>query len=1372
MFDFLTVKKNFVAKQQRYEYYPAFIAKSRIKDLMVRSKDFYAIINPETGFWVKDEGVAIELMDRQVYEYVTKEVGEQLMQDPEHGPIIKRISDTDNHLIDKWHKFCQKDIRDSYETLNQKIIFSNTEVTLKDYSTYKLDYPLQEEPTPFYDKLVNTLYLPEEREKFEWMVGCILAGEQNKIQKLFVFYGLPGSGKSTIINKVIVNTIFGGTKSPYCRKFTAGLLAQRDSFGTGFLSEDPVLAFDDDADLSRIEDNTTLNIIVSHEAVRVNEKFRAPFITYPNCLLVCGTNEPVQLSPNSGLNRRLIDIRQTGDRLSPDEYDECIDHLVFEKSGIAHHCLQVYKSLGKNHYNRYVPEDMLSMTSPFHNYVKDNYFELKDGITLANAYKLYCDYAEESNYKTIITRYKFRDNLKLYFDSYEESFFSGFKGERIGLKQIESEPIGKTSNWLSFDKESSLFDELYSNQPAQYANDDGNPKYKWENVKTKLKDLNTRRLHYVRVPIVHVVCDFDKKDSSGKKSLELNIEAASKFPPTYAELSKSGCGIHLHYIYTGGDPGELSRLYGDNIEVKVFVGNAALRRKLTKCNGLPIAEISSGLPLKEENKKMVDWDGFKNEKILRSMIIKNINREYHANTKPSIDYIDKLLSDAYRSGVSYDVRDLEQAVLGFALQSTNNSQYCVNLVSNMHFCSDNFIENNQTTSEYDKAPIVIYDIESYPGDEKNEALLLVCWAYWETIKDKIKNVDSWLGFKELYKHVVKMYNPAPEQIVELFKNRLVGFNNRKYDNHMIYARSQGYTAAECNKLSRKIIDGKTGFFREAYNLSYTDILDFASASNKMGLKKWEIKLGIHHKEMNHPWDQPLPKDRWEEAGEYCANDVLATAFVFDYLKGDFLAREILSELSGLTVNDTTNQHTTEILTKGIKDPQKNYIYTDLSTIFPGYEFNEYGIDKSRYNEGVKIVSGKSIYHGIDPGEGGRKIGYPGMYYRVGLFDVESMHPSSAIHLDIFGKEITKRLKVLKDTRLAIKHGDYEKAKKLILKLPGGENVIKYLSGPEEELKANAKALSNALKTAINSVYGLTSASFDNKLRDPRNKDNIVAKYGALFMINLEEEIKARGYEVVHVSTDSIKIANVDDKIAKFVMDYGKKYGFKFEYEALYSKMCLINDAVYIAEVVKEDEKDVEPYWTATGKQFAVPYVFKTLFSHEPIIFEDLCETFNVKEGSIYLDFNEDLPDPTEDEKLLKKMKKDSDVKTEDLLNLEKKIAKSHNYQFVGNVGQFTPIIRGEGGGVLVRIKDGKPYAVQGTKGYRWLESESIKALNKEVKVDRSYYRKLVDDAVAVLSEFGDVDQFIGEVKVPYDFSQDMNPPTLMDYVNDVSEKVM
>ena len=110
-----------------------------------------------------------------------------------------------------------------------------------------------------------------------------------------------------------------------------------------------------------------------------------------------------------------------------------------------------------------------------------------------------------------------------------------------------------------------------------------------------------------------------------------------------------------------------------------------------------------------------------------------------------------------------------------------------------------------------------------------------------------------------------------------------------------------------------------------------------------------------------------------------------------------------------------------------------------------------------------------------------------------------------------------------------------------------------------------KELANALKTVVNSVYGLTSASFENPFRDPRNKDNIVAKRGALFMTLLKREVQKLGYTVAHIKTDSIKIPDADDRIREFVLKFGKEFGYDFETEAEFDKFCLVNDAVYIAK---------------------------------------------------------------------------------------------------------------------------------------------------------------------------------------------------------------
>jgi hypothetical protein len=274
----------------------------------------------------------------------------------------------------------------------------------------------------------------------------------------------------------------------------------------------------------------------------------------------------------------------------------------------------------------------------------------------------------------------------------------------------------------------------------------------------------------------------------------------------------------------------------------------------------------------------------------------------------------------------------------------------------------------------------------------------------------------------------------------------------------------------------------------------------------------------------------------------------------------------------------------------------------------------------------------------------------------------------------------------------------------------------------------SKDLANALKTAINSVYGLTSASFDNAFHDKRNVDNIVAKRGALFMIDLKHEVQKRGFIVAHIKTDSIKIPDATPEIIKFVMDFGKMYGYSFEHEATYEKMCLVNKSTYIAQYASADKcAGMYGYspgdnakhggeWTATGEQFAVPYVFKTLFSRKNIVFDDVCETFAVK-TSLYLDMNETLGDD------------------------------EHAYRFVGRVGQFTPIKPGKGGGELMRQstdKDGnvKYGYASGAKGYRWLESEDIRQLGLEADlVDHNYYLKLVDEALQDISVYGDAEWF-------------------------------
>lgn len=1374
MIDFMMISTR-STKRGVLEIYPKFII-GKSSDLMIRGGDFYAIWIEELGLWSTDEQDVIRLVDRELDDFAEKN-----RQKFESGIKIMYMWDAESGTIDAWHKYCQKQLRDSFHMLDEKLIFSNTKTTKKDYASKRLNYPLEPGPITAYDRLISTIYNEDERHKIEWCIGSIVNGDSRTLQKFMVLYGSGGTGKSTIIN--IIQMLFDG----YCAVFDAKALgSSSNSFALEAFKTNPLVALQHDGDLSRIEDNTRINSLVSHELMTVNEKFKSTYSNRFKAFLFMGTNKPVKITDaKSGLIRRLIDVTPSGRLLESDEYDQVVGAIPFELGGIASHCQEVFLSNPKA-YNDYIPTMMLGASNDFYNFVLDSYniFKKEDGTTLKASWEMYKNYCDDAKVPYPLPQRAFKEELKNYFDDYKErysmddgtrarSYYSGFqtsKFEEVIISGTREKEEFKT--WLRLEKIPSLFDVMASSYTAQYSKSNETPATFWSKVTTTLSSLDTSKLHYVKVPTCHIVIDFDLKNSDGEKDYQLNLEAASKWPPTYAELSKGGQGIHLHYIYTG-DPERLSRMYDDDIEVKVYTGDSSLRRRLSKCNNIPVAEISSGLPLKGE--KMVNFEGIKNEKMLRSQIKRNLNKEYHAHTAPSVSFIHKILEDAYNSDMFYDVSDMRNEVLMFAMSSNNQSKFCIGLVSDMKFKSQDISEN----TEDGKAPIVFFDVEVFPN------LFVLNWK-----------------FQGEGKPIARMINPTPSEIEPLLKYRLIAFNNRRYDNHIVYARLMGYSNAELFALSQRIIDNQPNcMFSEAYNLSYTDIYDYMSAGNKMSLKKWEIKLRIHHQELGLPWDRPVPEELWTKVAEYCDNDVLAAEAVFDATQADFTARKILATMAGMTENDTTNTLTTRIIFKKNRNPQSAFNYRDLAkpvkSIDPetkkflfeakpemmssehvSWQYmnaNPESIPESArsilpYFPTYEYSFGVSTYRGEKVGEGGCVRATPGMYGNVALLDVVSMHPNSTIAEVLFGVDFTRRFKEIVDGRVSIKHEAWEEV----------NNMLDGALTPFIQLvldgKMTSKELADGLKTAINSVYGLTSATFDNPFRDKRNKDNIVAKRGALFMIDLKHAVEELGYISAHIKTDSIKIPDATPEIINFVMTFGLRYGYTFEHEATYDRMCLVNDAVYIAKYasidkcqslygyVPGDNKKKENSWTATGTQFAVPYVFKKLFSHEPIIFDDMCETKSVT-TALYLDRNEGLPDATIEEKveslrdMVRKGKSDKITQKDRKLlsewdhiseeELRTIIEERHAYHFVGKVGLFCPIKPGKGGGDLLREKksDG-PFrsfgAATGGKDYRWLEAELVKELGKEEDIDKSYYNNLVDEAYDSIKQYGDAEWFISD----------------------------
>jgi len=1214
----------------------------RSSDLMTRGGSFYAIWDEARGLWSTDIYDVQRLVDEDLDRFAAEKEGDGRVYS-----VLKMESNV-SRLWDEFNRYLHNSGNNSHG-LDEKLVFENTKVTKKDYASKRLPYSLTKGKHDAWDNLVGTLYNEEERAKIEWAIGAVVSGDSKEIQKFLVFYGPPASGKSTILN--IIGWMFEGYTAVFDARELAG---NNNSFATSAFKSNPLVAIQHDGDLSRIYDNTKLNSIVAHETLTVNEKYKTPFESRSNAFLFMGTNLPVKITDaKSGIIRRLIDVVPTQKMVDHDLYHILMDQIRFEMGAIAYYCQSRYKTMGKNYYSNYRPTTMMLQTDVFYNFVESCFdiFKGQDSVTLKQAWSLYKEYCADTGIDKVLPQYKFREELKNYFYMFEErtrvdntnlrNYYSGFKHLESSGPSTEM-PVKPSGVYkIEFREGASMFDDTYPGLPAQYANADGYPKKKWENVTTTLSSIDTSKLHYVKVPESHIVIDFDLVNEEGEKDLDLNLEAASSWPPTYAEVSKSGKGIHLHYTYAG-DVRELASVYDIGIEIKTLLGDSSLRRQLTLSNGINITPLDGGLPKKE--KPMLANKSIQSEKGLRELIARNLRKEIHPGTKPSVDFIHKILEEAYESGMGYDVRDMRSNILTFAAKSSNQSAACIKIVQKMQFVGKDSMPDGLD----ENAPLVFFDVEVYPN------LFIVCW--------KAQNSPT----------VVRMVNPEAADLEPLLQMKLVGFNNRRYDNHILYARYIGYSLEELFRLSWKIIntkDNKDIFFGEAYNLSYCDIYDFSSL--KQGLKKFMIDLDIEHIELDFPWDEPIAEEYWATVEDYCANDVIATELTFESRKSDFTARQILSSLSGLSVNHTTQMHTAKIIFGEEKNPQGSFVYTDLSEKFPGYKFD----------------GKESTYRGEITGEGGYVYAEPGVYENVAVLDVASMHPTSIECLDLFG-QYTANFSALKEARLAIKHKEYSVARTLL-----NGKLAPFLADD-----GDAEALSYALKIVINIVYGLTSARFPNPFRDNRNKDNIVAKRGALFMIDLKHAVQEKGFDVVHIKTDSIKIPNATPEIIEFVMKFGNEYGYDFEHESTYDWFCLVNDAVYIA---REGDS-----WKAVGAQFQHPYVFKELFTHEPIEFKDFCEPKNVVQGRMYLDFSG--------------------------------TGEVENMVHVGRTGSFVPVLDG---GTLWRVKEDKKYAVTGTKGYLWINREV--AVNRKetnaLNIDMSYFEELKQKAIDAITQFGGCD---------------------------------
>ena len=1260
--DFLDVSvKKFTSNNRTldYEVSPDFIF-GDAKDLVVKGSKFYAYWNG--SFWDTKQKNLFYDIDSLLWRRARE------LEDGRPGLRIdvKEIRKASAGKFRLFADFC-KACEASDISFNQKVLFADHKMQRRDYATTQLTYSPQEGEAVAFKELIGTLYLPKELDKILWFMGALFTNKMYKIEKFMYLYGSKGSGKGTVLK------IFRMLFEDYCGTIDLKLLTSADQFATGQIQEVPLL-IDEDTDISHIYNDTPLLKLTSHETISVNKKFKEPYDVKFIGLLITASNQRYKVrNVDSGITRRAIVVNPSGQKVSHTRYNQLMSQIKYELPYIAHMAISRFEELGFDYYDDYFDVDMAEQTDHIFDFIRSNAIHMQNGITLKQISELYREYLEDMGWKTDGYKATIKREALRYFDTMlKDSHVDGtrvnnyFKGFRWNIAFPEG-VVGTTKaddtvvpdNWLEFDHHNEVFNKLAADYPAQAALRNGNPSEKWDNVVTKLSDIQTNKLHWVKVPLNHVILDFDLKDENGKKNLELNKEAASKFPPTYAEVSKSGQGIHLHYIYDG-NVNELDNLVEKNIEIKVYRGKSSLRRIDKASNNLQLSHISSGLPLKEKKDREM-YDQIKEitytEKTLRNFVKRQLGmiegkEPSHPNTKPTIDFIAHEIQKAADMGLEYDITDLRHAVFMRAIRSTNNKDYCLAVFQQIPWSTlrddDGKTEAKLTnfTKIYPKEELVFFDIEVYPN------LFVVVWKKYH--EDEF---TRWI-------------NPTPDQIEYLMTFPLVGFNNRRYDNHILYARLLGSNNMELFTQSHRIINeknAKSGMYAAAYELSYTDIYEYSQ--KKQSLKRWEVDLGIKHVEMEIPWDKPVPDELVDTVVEYCVNDVDATEKLFDAIYADYVAREILATIAKGSMNATNNQLTAKFIFGDDPRPQDKFNYVKLASIFPGYEYS----------------FGKSTYRGFETGEGGFVYAEPGVYSDVALLDVESMHPNSLVNMNYFGP-YTQRYADLLKVRVLLKHNKIDEVKQMF------DGVLApFLDNPEY-----LKPLVTALKIVINSVYGMTSAKFDNKFKHPDNVDNIVAKRGALFMVDLKFAIEEQGYKVCHIKTDSVKVPNADEKIIQFVHDFGKqeKYNYKFEHEHTYKRMALINNAVYIAQL--EDDS-----WSPTGAEYANTYLLKRVWTKEELVDRDFFITKQSK-GHIYL-----------------------------------------GDEFVGKVGS---IYASKSGAECMWTEDDENFkSVTGTKGYLFKQTDQFDIED----VDFAYYDKVAIDGLKKIMKVGDITKIIDDMPKDY-----------------------
>lgn len=401
-----------------------------------------------------------------------------------------------------------------------------------------------------------------------------------------------------------------------------------------------------------------------------------------------------------------------------------------------------------------------------------------------------------------------------------------------------------------------------------------------------------------------------------------------------------------------------------------------------------------------------------------------------------------------------------------------------------------------------------------------------------------------------------------EEIIHPFCKYWIGYNNNFYDNLILYKlkkllkSNQNYSVImpELKKFSDGIINKYDKSIEYGKITTYLDFYKLCPKDKSLSKLKYELNYPCL--ETPYSFDVDIQPEQIDECVNYCVNDVLGLEYAFfqpQYYQ-KYLAHKSLCKMVDIQVSNSTNT-TTGVLIFGHtsnlwrKSQLKLPNLTEYMQNIPGYENAKFEVIPGETNITGRFINGNTSY---DINRGGENKTVPGKHTNVVSLDVDSMYVTTFINTHYFG-DFTERIKQLRDVRLALKRKDLPEVNRLYKEF--GEFIT------NEHI--DFKLASDMLKLCLNSLYGLSSASFDNFMKLRENETNLIANLGNIMMNELYQNCISKGWKVVHIKTDGIKIADCTDEMIAYCIDFAKKWGYNFSIDEKYKEFLIIDKANYI-----------------------------------------------------------------------------------------------------------------------------------------------------------------------------------------------------------------